>query len=228
MHYRLNAARMGEISEKKYSLSSNNDLDAGFDEYYKSLKKFHKTLIAERDRSDRYNRVGGRNKRKESLAKRYAHMLAIDQGGINQALGGSYFDFSLEIQQGGVDAVNRLSSDVTKSKKMTEAWAELTGDGGALEKFAMAGAADEDEIKHGAEHIAEAIEKVAEVPHSFSPEMGHEYKLRHEIFGRGCLLSPMYLEAGWAPITNLTGSWQAVVKPLFFLNIIKEYLVEEG
>ena len=64
-------------------------------------------------------------------------------------MGGSYFDFSLEVQQGGIDAVNRLSSDVNKSAEMTEAWEKLTGDGGALEKFAQSAAEEEDDIHSG-------------------------------------------------------------------------------
>lgn len=208
-HFKLNNERMGEITEKRHSLTkakTDQEIDQAFEEYYESLKRFHTKLLEERDK-DRYNRVGGRNKRRESLSKRYAHMLAIKQGGIDQALGGSYFDFSLEIQQGGVDAINRLSGDVVKSAEMTEAWNELAGDGGAIEKFAMSGASSEDEIKSGAKAIAEAIGKVSKVPYSFSPEQGNEYKIRHEIFWARAFEKPKVFRGLLGPLHEI--NWKS-------------------
>ncbi len=195
-HYKLNQERMGEITDNKYKL------DADFEEYYESLKGFHKKLLQERDK-DRYDRVSIRKRKKESLAKRYAHMLAIDQGGISQAMGGSYFDFSLEVQQGGIDAVNRLSSDVNKSAEMTEAWEKLTGDGGALEKFAQSAAEEEDDIKSGAKSIAEAVAGIVKYPYSFSPDQGNEYKVRHEIFWCRAFSRPEVFKGLFGPMHEL-------------------------
>ncbi len=208
-HFKLNNERMGEITDKMYSLTNaktDAEMDQAFEEYYGSLMKFHEKLLEERDK-DRYNRVGGRNKKRESLSKRYAHMLAIKQGGIDQALGGSYFDFSLEIQQGGVDAINRLSGDVVKSAKMTEAWEELAGDGGAIEKFAMSGASTEDEIKSGAKAIGEAIAKISQYPYSFSPEQGNEYKIRHEIFWARAFEKPRVFRGLLGPLHEV--NWKS-------------------
>jgi hypothetical protein len=195
-HYKLNQERMGELTENKYKL------DADFEEYFASLKGFHKKLIQERD-GDRYDRVSGRKRKRQSLAKRYAHMLALGQGGINQALGGSYFDFAFEFQQGGVDAINRLSSDVNKSAEMTEAWNELTGEGGALEEFAKSAAKDEEEIEHGAKEIAKAIAKIVKYPHSFSPDLGNEYRVRHEIFWARLFSQPEVFRGLLGPIHEL-------------------------
>jgi hypothetical protein len=192
-HYKLNQERMGAITENKYKL------EADFEEYYESLKGFHKKLLQERDK-DRYNRVSVLKRKRESLSKRYAHMLAIDQGGINQAMGGSYFDFSLETQQGGVEAVNRLSSDVNKSAEMTEAWEKLTGDGGALEKFAQSEANEEDEIKTGTKAIAEAVAGIVKYPYSFSPDMGNMYKVRHEIFWARAFAKPEVFKGLFGPL----------------------------
>jgi hypothetical protein len=58
----------------------------------------------------------------------------------------------------------------------------LTGEGGALEEFAKSAAKDEEEIEHGAKEIAKAIAKIVKYPHSFSPDLGNEYRVRHEIF----------------------------------------------
>jgi len=190
VHYELNRERIGELTENKHALT------ASFDEYYKSLKLFYKELQSERDRKDRYDRESKRKGKPQSLSARYAHMLALNQGGINQALGGSYFDFSLEIQQGGVDAINRLGSDTIKSADMTEAWGELTKDGGALEKFAQAGAEDEEALKSGAKSIAEGINKICSYPYAFSPDQGNEWKIRHEIFWGRAFAKPDVYRGG--------------------------------
>ncbi|MBP9815729.1 hypothetical protein KBD09_00625 [Candidatus Woesebacteria bacterium] len=195
-HYKLNQERIGEITDDKHKLN------ADFEEYYESLKGFHRKLLQERDK-DRYNRVSIRKRKKETLAKRYAHMLAIDQGGINQAMGGSYFDFSLEVQQGGIDAVNRLSSDVNKSAEMTEAWEKLTGDGGALEKFAQSAAEEEDDIHSGAKSIAEAVAGIVKYPYSFSPDQGNEYKVRHEIFWGRAFARPEAFKGLFGPMHEI-------------------------
>ncbi len=187
VHFELNKERIGKLTDDadpdKYRLN------AGFDEYFNSLKGFYTALKQERD-GDRYNRTSILKRKRQSLSQRYAHMLVLDQGGVNQALGGSYFDFTLEIQQGGADAINRLGSDTVKSAEMTEAWNNLTGDGGVLEKFAMSDASTEEELKSGAKSIAEGINKICEYPYGFSPDQGNEYKIRHEIFWAKAFAKP--------------------------------------
>jgi hypothetical protein len=169
-----------------------------FEDYLRKLQGFNNKLQSEIAK-DRYNRTRkNRSKKRQSLSERYANMLVLEQGGVDQMLGGSHFDFTLEIHQGGSELINRLNSDTMKAVEMTKAWDELAGDGGAIEQFVAAGVSDDDKkgLEEHATAIAEKINEVCKYPHGFSPDLGNEYKIRHEIFWGRALSKPEVFRGG--------------------------------